>query len=115
MAEQRFNIVFKGEIVTGANEAAVKANVAKLFKANDKVLARLFSGARIEIKKNVDRAGAMKYRALLKKAGALCYAVEIGESVSPASKKESGWTLAPVGALLIEAQQVIEAIPLPDI
>lgn len=74
MTEKRFNIIFKGEIVGGADEATVKANVAKLFKANDKVLARLFSGEPIAIKKDVDKAGAMKYRALMKKAGAICYA-----------------------------------------
>jgi hypothetical protein len=87
MSEKRFNIVFKGEISPGADEATVKANVAKLFKANDKVLARLFSGEPIAIKKDVDKAGAMKYRALMKRAGAISYAQDVSEPLDASSSK----------------------------
>lgn len=97
MSEKRFNIIFKGEIVGGADEATVKANVAKLFKANDKVLARLFSGEPVAIKKDVDKAGAMKYRALMKKAGAICYAQDPGaplESAGAAQAKQTQTVVA---------------------
>ena len=158
MSEPRFNVVFKGEIVPGANAATVRDNVAKLFKANEKVLERLFSGDPIAIKKDVDRAGAMKYRALMKQAGALCYSLDVNAdistvgsnvtskaasqptpvkpantqqaaSVAPATETktssgtsnetqqqalETGWTLAPAGAILVKARE-IESIPMPDI
>lgn len=131
MTEKRFNIIFRGEIVPGANEASVKANVAQLFKANEKVLARLFSGEPIAIKKDVDKAGAMKYRALMKKAGAVCYAQDSDEPLmaarpvveptpatdSPArEEKTSGaeWGIAPPGSILVEPKKV-EAIEIPDI
>ncbi len=123
MSVNTFNIVFKGEIVAGADEATVKANVAKLFKANDKVLERLFSGEPIAIKKDVDKAAAMKYRALMKQAGAICYAQDPSEPMTPAVKpavqaaqpvkevrpetapaetqQQAGqWTLAAPGAML---------------
>jgi len=158
MSDMVFNIVFRGEIVHGADLAAVKTNVGNLFKANEQVLARLFSGEAIAIKKNVDKAGAMKYRALMKQAGAICYAVEPGEelppvvakpkpaiptSASPATispliaqnskptninktiqvssqgisketAKEQGWSLAPVGSILVEPS-VIPGVEIPDI
>lgn len=92
MNDKRFNIIFKGEIVGGADEATVRTNVAKLFKANDKVLARLFSGDPIAIKKDVDKAGAMKYRALMKKAGAICYAQDPSAPLETAGAAQSKQT-----------------------
>ncbi len=85
MSDKKFDIVFKGEIVPGADAQAVKANVGKLFKANEKVLARLFSGEPIAIKKGVDKAATMKYRALMKKAGAVCYAQTHGTPLDASS------------------------------
>jgi len=139
MSEKRFNIIFKGEIVPGANEATVRANVAQLFKANEKVLEKLFSGEPIAIKKDVDQAGAMKYRALMKKAGAICYALDpnaplteagkpatvqkpavtssSGSASAPAKQeKPSGtdWGIAPPGSILVEPKE-IEGIEIPDI
>lgn len=141
MSDKVFNIVFRGEIISGADEAAVKANVGKLFKANEQVLARLFSGEAIAIKKNVDKAGAMKYRALMKQAGAVCYALEPGESLdapktapvtkvvvatkpaskpdnakntAPVAEQKSEWSLAPAGSILVEPS-VIEGVEIPDI
>ncbi len=66
-----FNVVFAGEIARGSDPAAVKANIARLFKANDAMIEKLFSGQRIAVKKAVDQATAMKYRAVMKQAGAI--------------------------------------------
>ena len=109
MSDKVFNIVFRGEIVLGANEAAVKANVAKLFKASEQVLARLFSGEEIAIKKNVDKAGAMKYRALMKQAGAICYAVELGEELATAAAKPK--PSAPAASAPNNSRQVNKPTP----
>jgi|GEM_PF-3193026 len=89
-ANAKFNIVFRGEILPGSDSEAVKANVAKLFKANEATLKRLFSGQTIVIKKSVDKPNAMKYRALMKKAGALCYseACEVTFNDSTASNQQ---------------------------
>jgi hypothetical protein len=50
--------------------AVVKANVAKLFKADEAKVAQLFSGRPCLLKKDVDKATAAKYQQALKNAGA---------------------------------------------
>ncbi|MDI1302647.1 MAG: hypothetical protein PSX71_12135 [bacterium] len=65
-----FNVVFSGELSGRADPAAVRANVGKLFNASEAVLDKLFSGQPVAVKKMVDRATAMKVRALMKQAGA---------------------------------------------
>jgi hypothetical protein len=58
MSDQLFEVAFSGQISDGANADEVRARVAKLFNADEAKLAQLFSGKRIVIKKNIDRAGA---------------------------------------------------------
>lgn len=78
-----FNVVFAGEIVGRADPAVVRANVGKLFNASEAVLDRLFSGQPVAVKKMVDRATAMKIRALLKQAGAEARMVQVDAQGSP--------------------------------
>lgn len=67
----RYEIAFSAQLVPGAQLALVKANLAKLFQADEQRLALLFSGRRIVIKNNLDAAGAEKYRSTLERAGAV--------------------------------------------
>jgi hypothetical protein len=89
-----FNVVFSGEVTGRADPAAVRANVGKLFNAGDAVLDRLFSGQPVAIKKMVDRATAMKLRALMKQAGAETRMVAVDEQGRPLA--EASPTAAPV-------------------
>lgn len=73
----RYEIAFSAQLVPGAQLESVKANVAKLFQADEQRLALLFSGRRIVIKSNLDEAGAEKYRATLERAGALVDVVDL--------------------------------------
>jgi hypothetical protein len=73
----RYEIAFSAQLVPGAQLESVKANVAKLFQADEQRLALLFSGRRIVIKSNLDEAGAEKYRATLERAGALVEVVNL--------------------------------------
>lgn len=70
MADPRYDIYFRGEILAGADKAQVKAAIAKIFKANTDKLALLFSGKVNTIKKSVDKATAAKYQQAFKQAGA---------------------------------------------
>ena len=54
MADPKYDIYFRGEILPEADEAQVKAAIAKIFKADDAKLAQLFSGKVNTIKKSVD-------------------------------------------------------------
>lgn len=70
MADPKYDIYFRGEFLPGADEAKVKAAIAKIFKADDAKLALLFSGKVNTIKKSVDKATAAKYQQAFKQAGA---------------------------------------------
>lgn len=70
MAEELYNVVFKGELVRSFALAEVKKNLAKLFKVDGPKLDALFSGRPVVLKKNVNFEGASKYRVAIKKAGA---------------------------------------------
>lgn len=74
MALQLFNIVFSGEVAEGWDVNTVKKNLAKLFKANHKVIATLFSGHPVVIKQGIEWDAAMKYIATLASIGGVCRA-----------------------------------------
>lgn len=78
-----FNVVFSGEISGRADPAVVRANVGKLFNASEPVLDKLFSGQPVAVKKMVDRASAMKVRAMMKQAGAETRLVQVDEQGRP--------------------------------
>lgn len=78
-----FNVMFSGEISGRADPAAVRANVGKLFNASEAVLDKLFSGQPVAVKKMVDRATAMKVRAMMKQAGAETRMVPVDEQGRP--------------------------------
>lgn len=67
----RYEIAFSGQLQPGASLDQVKANLARLFQADEQRIAMLFSGRRIVIKSGLDAAGAEKYRATIERAGAL--------------------------------------------
>jgi uncharacterized Tic20 family protein len=72
VSEKRYHIEFDGKIIPGWEFEEVKANLAKLLKANEEKLHQLFSGRRFIIKKNVDYQTAIKINNVLKDAGADC-------------------------------------------
>ena len=65
-----YEVAFSGKLVAGAQLESVKANLAKIFQADEQRIAQLFSGRRIVIKSGLDAAGAEKYRDILARAGA---------------------------------------------
>ncbi|WP_096085434.1 hypothetical protein [Agaribacterium haliotis] len=69
MSEQRYDLIFRGELARGAELAQAKKNIAHLFKINESKVEQLFSGKEIALKKGVDFATGNKYRVAIKKAG----------------------------------------------
>lgn len=65
-----YDIYFKGEILEGFVEADVRASLQALFKAPASKIDQMFCGKAVAIKKDVDKATALKYQNALKKAGA---------------------------------------------
>lgn len=71
MSGAKYNIVFGGKIRDGADLGQVKENVARLFKIDATKVERLFTGSRVVLKADVDKATADKYEVTLAKAGAI--------------------------------------------
>ena len=85
MADARFHIVFTGQLVKGSDLATVKANLGKIFKMEAPRVEKLFSGQPVVLKKDADQATAMKFRAVLKQAGAECELRPVAEAATPPS------------------------------
>ena len=88
MADPKYDIYFRGEILPGADAALVKSAIAQIFKADAAKLAILFSGKVNTIKKSVDKATAAKYQQAFKKAGAkavITLAKQVQSSEPPAA------------------------------
>ena len=80
MSEKLYNLEFSGQIIPGWDIDEVKDNLAKLLKANEEKILKLFSGDRFLIKKNVDQQTVIKINNVLKDAGADCTISQVADS-----------------------------------
>ncbi|TVZ37792.1 hypothetical protein P886_2137 [Alteromonadaceae bacterium 2753L.S.0a.02] len=71
MSEEKFDLIFKGELAKGVELAIAKKNIAQLFKINAEKVDALFSGKAVVLKRGLNADAANKYRVAIKKAGAL--------------------------------------------
>jgi hypothetical protein len=70
MSEARYDLSYKGDLLEGFYADFVKADLKNLFKANDDYIDRLFAGSEQIIKRDVDKATAVKFQQAFKQAGA---------------------------------------------
>lgn len=77
MKEQKYRIIFKGEIIPNANLEEVKQRLAAFYKVDIKEIESLFSGKNFVLKENVNLDAAQNYMYQLEQFGALCELVEI--------------------------------------
>lgn len=68
--EVRYNIYYAGTVLEGHDVASVRQQLGRLFKADDITLDKLFSGQPQMIKRDCDKATALKYQEAMKQAGA---------------------------------------------
>ena len=73
MGENKYRIVFKGEISEGADINEVKGKIGQSFKIDSSKIDELFSGKRVIIKKNSTLDICEKTKAVFEKAGAICH------------------------------------------
>lgn len=66
----RYDILFSGQLVPGALDVQVRANLARLFQADARRIDALFDGRATVIKQGLDAESAERYRATLERAGA---------------------------------------------
>lgn len=108
MSDARFNLVFNGELVAGASPDAVKQNLAKLFKLDPARVEAMFSGKPVVLKKDADQATAMKFRAVLRQAGAQVRMEPVG-----AVEEVSAAPAPPVEPAAAESSTAVSASPSP--
>lgn len=119
MAEQQFyELVFKGELVKGAELSLTKQNMGKLFKIAPEKVDALFVGRSITLKKGLDFEAAMRYRAAIKRAGARVDLIATEAEAQPitpirgAAQHElpghssSGFSIRPVGENLVDESEL---------
>lgn len=109
MSEARFNVVFAGEMVAGADPAKVRENLAAAFRMDVSKVEALFSGKRVVVKKDADQATAMKFRAVMKQAGAVCDLERIGDE-APTPVAETP-VAAPAQAASAPAAPAVKPVP----
>ena len=88
--DDKYNVVFRGNLVPGYTPDAVKKNLSRIFKTSEVQIAKLLSAPSCAIGKNMDRQSAEKYRRVLKKGGAVCLLERVEKpSESPSEKQPS--------------------------
>lgn len=90
---QQFEIAFSGEILPSAQLEQVKVAIAHLFKADEALLARLFSGQRMVIKQRLDAEATAKYQTAFTRAGALLEVRDLTEA-APAQQQPAAQPVA---------------------
>lgn len=110
-----FDLVFRGDIVLGHSLDDVKQKLQQLFKADANRIEALFTGRPVPLKRKLDKATALKYQAVLQKAGAevaLVASSAAEQANAPVAAPKRGLSLAPVGSNLLrptERQRQVNA------
>ncbi len=119
MSYQTYDIIFSGQLLEGCDLEIARQQIAKIFRANEAQLDKLFSGNPVVIKSGADDETATKYRLAFRKAGAI---VEIRLSAPPADihtpspQATEGLTLMPANTgSLIDCAKPVTPQPIPDI
>ena len=114
MADERFDLIFRGDIVLGQPLAEVKQRLQQLFKADEAKIEQLFTGRPVALKRQLDAATAKKYQQVLYKAGAQVDVVssKAQKASSETSSPTKGLSLAPVGGLLLKPSERTALTPI---
>ena len=99
--DQRYNIYYAGQLLDGHEPGAVRAGLARLFKADVATLDKLFSGKAQLIKKHCDRDTALKYKQAMERIGArpLIKQLEDEQEAPPPTAAEAQTAAEKIAAL----------------
>lgn len=88
MEDKKYQVVFCGETLPGADVESVKENLAKAFKVDKNRIESLFSGGKKVVKKDASREVSEKTKKIFESAGALVSVIPQGTSEEPPSSTE---------------------------
>lgn len=97
MDQPLYDVYFTGKLVEGTDPQAAKASFMQLFKASPETADKFFNGKPQVLKRGLEKAEALKYKAVLHKAG-LMVAFKAQQQESPAAAPAPGATAAPAAA-----------------
>lgn len=89
----RYNVYYAGQLLEGEQLEVVRPRLAKLFNADEQTLDRLFSGKAQLLKRDCDKATALKYKQAMEKAGALPLIRASGDKGAPAGEGQPTKTM----------------------
>lgn len=106
----KYDIVFKGEVMPNLEIERVKAALIRIFNSNEERIAKLFGGGPKTLKSGLDREAAEKYRDVLKNAGAIVYLRRGGLPERPrgslkASPAKDELSMAPMEGNLVKNEE----------
>ena len=87
MTEERFKILFRGDIADGFLREDVKAKLIELFGLKEQTVEALLEGQTATLKKNLDRDGALKFKQAFEKTGAICYIRPMDDNAATSAPK----------------------------
>lgn len=105
----RYNIYFAGQLLEGHRPDRVRDSIAKLFNADEATLDKLFSGKAQLVKRECDKATALKYKQAFERAGALPI-IRAADSTNRQPAAES----AAAGTAMTAAERIAALANAPD-
>ncbi len=116
MSEPRYDVFFRGDIVPGQRLHEVRERLRQLFKLDDARLNALFSGRPMAIRRDLGASDAERYRVALREAGALVELRPLDVPDAPSvvdnpANPGGEWSLAPVGADVLQPEERIPVAP----
>lgn len=83
-----YTVYFGGEVLAGQDPAGVRERLGQLFKVGDSTLDRLFNGKLHVLKRDCDKATALKYKQAMERAGARPVIKPAGENAATAPRPQ---------------------------
>ncbi|MCZ6656882.1 MAG: hypothetical protein O7C67_06260 [Gammaproteobacteria bacterium] len=119
--EDRYRLVFRGEILEGQHSAVVKKRIGKALKLTEDKLDELFSGKAVVIAKNADARKTAKLQGTFKEAGARLRALRVevkaaaskSQAAEPAPSSEASGSIdiLPVGSDVLNPDERANVAP----
>ena len=107
--EERYNVYFAGQVITGYELGQVRDQLAKVFNADRATLDKLFSGKTQLIKRECDQATALKFKQAIGAAGGVAI-IKQADQASTASTAPSPGPAAKTTTKTMSAAERIAAL-----
>jgi uncharacterized membrane protein YhaH (DUF805 family) len=111
--DTRVQLIFLGEVLGGFRLEDVKRSLGELFKLDEAGQARLFSGARVVLKRSVEPTEAQRYVARLAKIGARLYIEPSGSAPAPSASARPTPALATPLPIITPPPEAPAPVPAP--